>query len=170
MNSKTIKILSVGFLISILFAVTAFPTANTQPTGIDAGIADIVETNGCNCHDANPNSGVEITLSGLPDGNFNVSEEYTLTLNISGGPAPIEDGNQGGFFISVSQGTLTAIDDNVWKPEGKTHLTHTEDGNDFRTWTFKWTAPESDSVVAEFNVYGNSVNGNADGAAGGSNW
>ena len=167
MNRKTIKILSVGFLISILFAVTAFPTANTQPTGIDAGITDMVEANGCSCHEASPNSGVGITLSGLPDGNFNVSQVYTLTLNISGGPAPMEGGNQGGFFITASQGTLTATDDNVWKPEGETHLTHTEDGNNFRTWTFNWTAPESDSVVAEFKVYGNSVNGNADGAAGG---
>ena len=169
MNSKTIKILSVGFLISMLIAITAFPTANTQPTGIDAGMADMVEANGCSCHGVNPDSGVEITLSGLPpNGTFNVSEVYTLTLSITGGPAAMEGGNQGGFFITVSQGTLTSLDDNVWKPEGKTHLTHTEDGNNFREWTFNWTAPESDSVVAEFIVYGNSVNGNADGSGGSS--
>jgi len=164
MNGKTIKILSVGFLISMLVAVTAFPTANTQPTGIDPTITEMVEANGCGCHDTNPSSGVSITLSGLPDGNFNVSQVYTLTLNITGGPDAMEGGNQGGFFISASQGTLTAIDDNVWKPEGETHLTHTGDGNKFREWTFNWTAPESDSVVAEFKVYGNSVNGNADGS------
>jgi len=167
MNGKTIKILSVGFLISMLVAVTAFPTANTQPTGIDPTITEMVEANGCGCHDTNPSSGVSITLSGLPDGNFNVSQVYTLTLNITGGPDAMEGGNQGGFFISASQGTLTAIDDNVWKPEGETHLTHTGDGNKFREWTFNWTAPESDSVVAEFKVYGNSVNGNEDGSGGG---
>ena len=96
MNSKTIKILSVGFLVSMLIAVTAFPTANTQPTGIDAGIADMVEANGCSCHGVNPDSGVGITLSGLPNGTFNVSEVYTLTLSITGGPDAMEGGNQGG--------------------------------------------------------------------------
>ena len=136
----------------MLIAVTAFPTANTQPTGIDSTITEMVEANGCGCHDTNPSSGVSITLSGLPDGNFSVSQVYTLTLNITGGPDAMEGGNQGGFFISASQGTLTAIDDNVWKPEGETHLTHTGDGNKFREWTFTWTAPESDSVVAEFKV------------------
>ena len=78
MNSKTIKILSVGFLVSMLIAVTAFPTANTQPTGIDPTITEMVEANGCGCHDTNPSSGVSITLSGLPDGNFNVSQVCLL--------------------------------------------------------------------------------------------
>jgi len=171
MNSRTLKILSVGFLVSILFAVSAFPTANTQPTGIDSGLADMVEANGCSCHGTEPSAGVGISLS-MPN-NFTAGMTYTLTLNISGGPSPMEGGNQGGFFITASSGTLDSIDDNVWKPEGRTHLTHNEDGNNNREWSFNWTAPESDSIVVTFKAYANSVNGDADGSSGGSggdNW
>ena len=71
-------------------------------------------------------------------------------------------------MLKVSTGTLTPIDDNVWKPEDSSYLTHTGgeegqsgDGNNLREWSFNWTAPDSDSLVAEFMVYGNSVNGNA---------
>ena len=44
MNKKT---LSLGFIIAIVFAVTAFPTANSVPTGIaDPNMV----ANGCTCH------------------------------------------------------------------------------------------------------------------------
>ena len=171
-----IKVLGIGILLSIIFAVTAVPTGETNPGGIDPGISTLVEANGCSCHNIgdgdmnNPNSAVVLNLT-MPD-NFTAGETYTLILNISGGPndiAPMENGpNMGGFMLKVSTGTLMPIDDNVWKPEGSSYLTHTGgeegqsgDGNNLREWSFNWTAPESDSVVAEFMVYGNSVNGNA---------
>ena len=171
-----IKILGIGILLSIIFAVTAVPTGETNPGGIPPAISTLVEANGCTCHNIgdgdmnNPNSAVVLNLT-MPD-NFTAGETYTLTLNISGGPndiAPMENGpNMGGFMLKVSTGTLTPIDDNVWKPEDSSYLTHTGgeegqsgDGNNLREWSFNWTAPDSDSIVAEFMVYGNSVNGNA---------
>jgi len=166
MNKKT---LSLGFIIAIVFAVTAFPTANSVPTGIaDPNMV----ANGCTCHtDGIMASDVIINLTELPE-NYNVSQVYTFTLKISGGPEPLEGGNQGGFFIAASYGTLESVDNTTQVPEGQTHLTHNAYGNDQREWSFNWTAPESDSKVAVFTVYGNSVNGNAGSSngAGGDYW
>ena len=166
MNKKT---LSLGFIIAILFAVTAFPTGNSLPTGIaDPNMV----ANGCTCHtDGIMASDVVINLTELPE-NYNVSQVYTFTLKISGGPEPLEGGNQGGFFISASYGTLESVDNTTQVPEGQAHLTHNAYGNGQREWSFNWTAPESDSKVAVFTVYGNSVNGNAGSSngAGGDYW
>ena len=166
MNKKT---LSLGFIIAILFAVTAFPTGNSLPTGIaDPNMV----ANGCTCHtDGIMASDVVINLTELPE-NYNVSQVYTFTLKISGGPEPLEGGNQGGFFIAASYGTLESVDNTTQVPEGQNHLTHNAYGNGQREWSFNWIAPESDSKVAVFTVYGNSVNGNAGSSngAGGDYW
>lgn len=84
MNKKT---LSLGFIIAIVFAVTAFPTANSVPTGIaDPNMV----ANGCTCHtDGIMASDVVINLTELPE-NYNVSQVYTFTLKISGGPEPLD--------------------------------------------------------------------------------
>ena len=163
------KAIGIGILLSIIFAVTAVPTGETNPGGIDPSISTLVEANGCSCHNIgdgdmnNPNSAVVLNLT-MPD-NFTAGETYTLKLNISGGPndiAPMLEGpNMGGFMLKVSTGILTPIDENVQKPDESSYLTHTQIGNTMREWSFNWTAPDSDSVVANFMVYGNSVNGNA---------
>ena len=152
------KILSLGFIMSILLAVSTLPTGDSLPTGITD---DQMVAQGCTCHTTGPmDSNVAINLSNLPE-RYNSSQTYTLTLNISGGPDALEGGNQGGFFIQANYGTLESIDDNTWMPDpaNETHLTHTEDGNNYREWSFNWTAPESDAKVVKFTVYGNSVNG-----------
>tara|TARA_B100001079_G_scaffold154381_1_gene132308 strand:- start:398 stop:2635 length:2238 start_codon:yes stop_codon:yes gene_type:complete len=162
MNNRSLKILSLGFLMSILLAISAFPTGDSYPTGITD---DNLVKNGCTCHSTGPmDSNVIINLTNLPE-IYNSSKVYTLTLKISGGPDALTDGNQGGFFIQTNYGTLESIDNNTWVPEGETHLTHNEEGNNYREWSFNWIAPESDSKIVEFTVYGNSVNG-ADGNIG----
>ena len=168
------KILSLGIIATIIFALSALPTGETTPNGIDSSISSLVEKNGCSCHDkgggGNQDSNIILNLT-MPD-NFTAGETYTLILNMSGGPndvAPMLKGpNMGGFMLKASTGTLTPIDGNVWKPEDSNYLTHTGgalgqagDGNNQREWKFNWTAPDSDSVVVSFMVYGNSVNGNA---------
>ena len=162
------KKLALGFIVAIMVALMAVPTGNSLPVGILSPQADGVEANGCFCHTDGPfSSDVVLNLTELPE-NFNVSKIYTLTLILSGGPEPMDGGNQGGFFVRASHGTLEPIDNKTWVPEGETYLTHNEYGNNFREWTFNWTAPESDTIVAKFTVYGNSVNGNAGGGAGAS--
>ena len=169
MITMNLRKLSIGFLLAILVAITAFPPGNGLPTGItDQNTTDTVIANGCTCHNTNTEatSSVIVNLT-LPE-NFTSGENYTLILNISGGPNDLADGeNRGGFFVTASDGELspTVNDTLVQKPFGFTHLTHTVDGNDYREWTFEWTAPESDDISVQFVAYGNSVNG-ADGSQG----
>ncbi|MDP6592496.1 MAG: cytochrome c oxidase subunit I [Candidatus Poseidoniia archaeon] len=160
MNRKSLKVLSVGFLISILVAISAFPTSDGFPTGITNPTTGVVEANGCNCHGPEPTTSVSVELT-LP-ANFTAGGIYTLTLNISGGPNDdVKGDNYGGFFIKATHGVLEPLenDTNVQKPFGETHLTHTAEGNDYRGWSFSWTAPDKDDVIVTFSVYGNSVNG-----------
>ena len=151
MISKNLRKLSIGFLIAILVAISAFPTGNGLPTGITStSTTDTVIANGCTCHNTNQEatSSVIVNLS-LPT-NFTSGETYTIVLNISGGPNDLSDGeNQGGFFVTASDGELTPIanDTFVQKPFGFTHLTHTVEGNDYREWTFEWTAPSKDCLL-----------------------
>ena len=132
------KLLSFGIILTIIFALSAIPTGETSPNGIDPSISSLVEANGCSCHNVgdaqSPHSGVILNLT-MPD-NFTAGETYTLVLNITGGPndiAPMVEGpNMGGFMLKVSTGTLTPIDGNVWKPADSSYLTHTggADGQD----------------------------------------
>ena len=166
MKGASLKILSVGFLISVLVAISAFPTSDGFPTGITDSTTSTVEANGCNCHNPDPTTSVNVELT-LPE-NFTAGETYTLTFNISGGPNDAPSGeNLGGFFIKASHGVLEPLENDtlVQKPFGENHLTHTTEGNDYREWNFTWTAPESDDVIVTFSAYGNSVNG-ADGNQG----
>ena len=51
------RILSIGFIVAIIFAVTAFPTGNGLPTGI--GNENQV-VNGCTCHTGGENGNVAL--------------------------------------------------------------------------------------------------------------
>ena len=163
MITTNLKKLSIGFLIAILVAITAFPTGNGLPTGItDQNTTETVIANGCTCHNTDTQATNSVIVNLTLPGNFTSGETYTLILNLSGGPNELSDGeNRGGFFITASDGELSPIanDTLVQKPFGLTHLTHTVEGNDYREWTFEWTAPDKQDISVEFVAYGNSVNG-----------
>ncbi len=170
MNNKSLKILSVGFLISILVALSAFPTGDALSSGITGSTTSTVEANGCSCHGPEVTTSVSIELT-LPE-NFTAGGTYTLTLNISGGPNDgVRGENYGGFFVTATHGILEPLenDTSVQKPFDKTHLTHTTEGNDYRGWNFSWTAPDRDDVIVTFTAYGNSVNGDG-GASNADRW
>ena len=167
MITNNLRKLSIGFLVAILIAISAFPTANSLPTGItDENTTNAVIANGCNCHNTNTEATASVIVNLTLPENFTSGETYTLTLNISGGPNDLIDGdNRGGFFVMASDGELSPIanDTHVQRPFGLTHLTHTAEGNDYREWNFEWTAPDKQDISVEFVAYGNSVNG-ADGS------
>ena len=108
-----IKILGIGILLSIIIAVTAVPTGETNPGGIDPSISTLIEANGCSCHNIgdgdmnNPNSGVILNLT-MPN-NFSAGETYTLILNISGGPNDIAPMVEGPNTVSYTHLTLPTI-------------------------------------------------------------
>ena len=73
--------------------------------------------------------------------------------------------NQGGFHLWASQGSL-GVNDATAQLYNENEVGHTEAGNDQVAWTLTWTAPSTDTNV-DFILHVNSVNGNADGAGGG---
>ncbi|MFL2944554.1 MAG: choice-of-anchor V domain-containing protein, partial [Candidatus Poseidoniales archaeon] len=168
MITTNLKKLSIGFLVAILVAITAFPTGNSLPTGItdEDTTNKLIAADGCYCHNTNPIATSSVIVNLTLPANFTSGETYTIILNISGGPNDLAEGdNRGGFFITASDGELSPVanDTRVQKPYGLTHLTHTAEGNDYREWSFEWTAPDKQDISVEFVAYGNSVNG-ADGS------
>ena len=147
-------------ILALLGAVMIAPSLMAEQDGIGGMVVD----NGCVCHGAS-DSGVSVTLDGLPD-KFSAGQTYDLTVTISGGPTA-GGTNAGGFNLDASSGTLASTDANTQAlTDGD--LTHTETGNDFRTWAVQWTAPDSDKDGVTFTLLGNSVNGNNESA--GDSW
>jgi len=157
LNTKLSKGLIATLL--IISAMLVIPSTTSQPAGIEG-----IGSGGCNCHGPSPDSRVSVVLDGVPE-SYNYSETYNLTVSFSGGPTSPENMNQGGFHLYTSHGELGVVDGTaqVWNSN---ELSHTEAGNDQTSWDVTWKAPQTDSNV-EFVLHVNSVNGNADGVAGG---
>ena len=152
MKRKTLITRSMVALILISVAMVVSPAVNSLPTGV-GGTG--IQTSGCNCHAAAPTATIDVTLDGLPE-EYNASETYTITVSFDGGP--VESGiNSGGFNLWASGGEFTVIDATV-QSRAPAEVTHTEAGNDYRTWTLEWMAPSHGRDVA-FILHVNSVNG-----------
>lgn len=96
-------------------------------------------------------------LDGLPEA-YVPGQTYDLSVLVEGGPPvlPVAQ-NQGGFALEVSGGALAAADGAVQTRNST--ATHTEAGNDQRSWAVLWTAPlDGTDVTFAFSV--NAVNGN----------
>ena len=145
----------------IAIALIATPQFHASPGGIGSSADD----GGCFCH--TQDSGTQSTISGLPD-SFNASAVYNLTITVTNSEiaGASETANMGGFRLLITGGTLDFDQTLIQVVEGG--LTHTELGNDHRSWEVTWTAPADDTKVVEFTLWGNAVNGNANGVSGNS--
>ena len=142
-------------LVALLVGASVVPNATSRQGGIPSSLSDSVAVNGCSCHTADASSGVALALDA--PANFTAGETYTLTITMESDVAT--DGeNQGGFFLSTTQGSLASADDSTQVIDG--YMTHTLEGNDQRSWNVSWTAPADDTRIADFTLFGNSVNGN----------
>lgn len=119
---------------------------------------------GCTCH-----GGVSVTvvvdISGLPF-QYMPGRPYTLTITVTGGPAPGSGGAnaEGGFNLHVSDGTLTvpggANDVQINGPGNQ--ATHTLAGNDQRSWNVDWHAPLAGAGDVVFTVAALCADGDGD--------
>ena len=150
-------------LAMLAIAMVVVPAVTSLPAGI-SGVKDT----GCNCHGTEASSAVTASISGLPE-TYNASQTYTVTVSFSGGPSVDGNVNLGGFNLWASDGAFATIDDStqLWGPA---EASHSESGNDQRTWTLDWTAPDNGANV-DFVLHANSVNGNeGDGGSSGDMW
>jgi len=115
---------------------------------------------GCFCHSSKQDEAVNISMT-LPEDGYKKDLTYNLTINVTW-----NDHDQGGFYLSISNGNLTALDDKVKVEDDRDEATHTEAGAAFRSWTVGWTA--SDDNETTFTILCNSVDG--DGTSKGDAW
>tara|TARA_B100001142_G_scaffold203459_1_gene201888 strand:- start:2318 stop:4699 length:2382 start_codon:yes stop_codon:yes gene_type:complete len=159
MQRRTIALL--GLVIASLMLIPQF---SAMPGGIGQGA-----NAGCSCHAGGNDGSTTVLVEGLPEV-FNASETYPFTITLvndemtlygNGDPAQGWSGVQGGFRILVEGGgSITTVDESYSQIiDGG--LTHTKDGNKFRSWQFEYTAPASDSDTTEITIIGNAVSGGA---------
>jgi hypothetical protein len=106
---------------------------------------------GCKCHSRSPDDTVNVSLA-MPEGGYQKDVEYNLTINVTGGTY-----DQGGFYLRISEGSLSSIDENVIVEESGIEATHKEGGQKTLSWTVGWTAPESNTTT--FLLFGILVDG-----------
>lgn len=139
------------------FAAIVMLTALLLPTSVSStpyGVGN--EANeGCLCH--TPMAETKLSVDGFPS-KYEANTTYEMTLSISS-PVGIEaNQSQGGFRMTVSNGTLLFNDTEAQEMDGG--WTHLENGTYQRSWDFSWTSPDDNSSRTEFTVHGNAVNGN----------
>ena len=154
-----------GLVLGVILVLLAGGSqASHLGIGGDANGDGDVSIAGCTCHNENPDNSVTVILNGLPY-RYEAGSQYSLIIQLVGGPDIDTSSNTGGFSMMVSAGTLGAaegFEDYVQNWEGdETRLTHTNSGSqtEDRTWGVVWTAPSADEGLVTMWLVGNSVNG-----------
>ena len=154
----------VGMLSLLLIALMLVPQFSALPGGIGAA-----GNEGCSCHAGGNDGSTTILVEGLPE-TFNASESYAFSVTLvnddmslygNGDPSQGWSGVRGGFRIVLEGGGSVTTIDPSYSQEVDGGLTHTEDGNKFRTWDFEFVAPASDAATVEMTIVGNAVSGGA---------
>ncbi|MEE2973704.1 MAG: choice-of-anchor V domain-containing protein, partial [Candidatus Thermoplasmatota archaeon] len=148
----------------LLVALMAAPQFTAAPGGIGAA-----GDQGCTCH-GGESPDTTVIVDGLPE-TYNASETYTFTVTVQNDVMEINEvdwnGRAGGYRILVSHGDIVAVPASLSQMmDGG--LTHTDEANTVRSWTFEWTAPAADDLNVDMKIYGNAVNGGN--GAGGDHW
>ncbi len=148
---------SIAVLALLMLALFAVPQMNALPTGVGSA-----GDKGCYCHDKSAST--IITVDGLPEV-FESGSEYTFNVSVTNPTlvrATPNNGNVAGFRILISGGGVIAHLEDAQGNSAKEMsggLTHTEELNNFDTWTFVYTAPADDTAVSTITIHGNAVNG-----------
>ena len=131
---------------------------NGGVSGGDEWAADSI-ANGCSCHmdeqlDEGMYSIVGIPSEYIPENTYNISLAINDTTVVS-----VENAiRYGGFLAEVSEGAFLT-NENYWIGDEGAYISHNENSNDVRNWTFQWTAPTKGAGDAIFIIYFNVVNG-----------
>ena len=114
------------------------------------------------CHGSNTNA--IVSMSGQP-ASYTPGQSYTLSISVTGGAS----GNNGGFSLDVSKGTLSAgIGFAVNVNNAQNSATHSITGSSQRSWSIDWIAPSTGSGIAILDLAGNAADGNGNNQ--GDNW
>ena len=118
---------------------------------------------GCGCHSQSGSNVATPSVSGLPSA-YTAGSVYQLTVSVTGGVS----GSGGGFSMDVDKGTFSYMGFAVGISSSGNSATHSITGSSSRTWGFDWTAPNSGSGTANFQLAAMTSNG--DGSDSGDRW
>ena len=95
------------------------------------------------CHEGELSAGI-VKIEGIPS-SYKPGKTYTMTVRIDSALESMSE-SRGGFSLEVSAGKLIVKDKkNTQIADG--YLTHTQEGNELRQWSFQWKAPTEESDV-----------------------
>jgi len=144
--------------IIFLFIILVLSPINTVD-GFPNGVGDIAEQ-GCLCHGAE-NDLTSVEIAGLPE-KFESNTTYYLQLIVDNPAIDVNTSSaQGGFRFVVSSGTISFNETNNSQTIGD-GWTHTEVGNQQRSWNLTWQSPVDNTSLTALTLYGNAVNGNGE--------
>ena len=154
MNRKLVPLTLVLILLFSMAPLTSGSSNGIYNQGSGCG--------GGYCHGSNTNA--VVSMSGQP-ASYTPGQSYTLSISVTGGAS----GNNGGFSLDVSKGTLSAgIGFAVNVNNAQDSATHSITGSSQRSWSIDWIAPSAGSGIAVLDLAGNAADGN--GGNSGDNW
>ena len=149
-------------MLLLVVLALVIPVATSAPRGIGTSA-----NAGCLCH-GELNTNTQIEIEGLPEA-FESNTTYAFSIEvISEKIPPVEGGEQGGFRLLITDGTIefNASEGQIQKLDNG--WTHTEAGNAVRSWNLTFVSPDDNASYVDFTVYGNAVNANQ--ASSGDQW
>jgi hypothetical protein len=150
--------LILPIFITLFIAWSVFVYARSS--GI-TGRTNISGGAGCTCHDAQPNTGVSVTLTG-PD-ELETNETATYSVTIEGGPL-----SAAGTNIASDAGTLSSIDETLQVLSGELkHESPKSPNGSAVTFDFEFTAPANEGTV---NLEATGLSVNLNGSSSGDAW
>ncbi len=156
---RLVLLLVVAVLVALSLPAESYPQGLPRG-GFPSGDA----ANGCNCHGAQPNASLAVTLEGLPE-SYAAGTDYRLWLNVSHDPVSRVAGptHYGGFSLRASIGTF-ADDANLSVSGDGRRVSHSGVGtvlNRHQHWLLVWTAPASPREAVTFNYLVISTDGDS---------
>ncbi len=117
----------------------------------------------CHSNSGNYNTSLEIIVAPIPTNGYILSQTYSITVNQTSTGAA-----EHGFQITAENavaskvGTFAVTDANHTQVQTGNHfVTHTKAGDDEISWSFTWTAPQTDEGDVTF--YAATIAGNPNG-------
>jgi len=148
---SAIAVIFITSLSAYLYSFTAGFTGRTKKTS----------TAGCSCHNASPNTEVQVTISGPDTVVKSQTALYTLTISKS-------SKNGAGLNIAARTGTLSPVSSSISLVSGElTNNTNIPMPSGSVTVQFNYTAP---SVAGTDTLYATGLATNSDGSASGDDW
>lgn len=160
MDTRNNTLLALLLLTALLIGKSAYghPAGGAQSGAGDEWAKDAIE-NGCSCHSDTQLEKGTYRLEGMP-ASYNPNAIYNISLTIDDENVISNENisRYGGFLATTNEGTFVANEE-YWVSDNGNYISHNDNSNDVRNWTFQWTAPSENSGDALFTIYFNVVNG-----------